>query len=130
MLATGITSQQKLSPSEGAILHVKQWGPLLMYVTQRGGVHAWDTRMKRDAWVLPASPRLGLVGHTALDSSERGTWLLTGSSRGYLALWDVRFQLQVSKHHRLISKTCLRCIGYHCGSTDKHGLVDIGVVGL
>lgn len=93
----GITSQQKLCPSEGAILEIKQWGPLLLYVTQRGGVHAWDTRMKRDAWVLPVTPRLGLVEHMALDPSDRGMWLLTGSSRGYLALWDARFHLQVTK---------------------------------
>ncbi|GMH35843.1 hypothetical protein BSKO_03711 [Bryopsis sp. KO-2023] len=93
---SGITSRQQVSPTEGAILDVHQCGPLLLYVTQRGGVHAWDTRMKKDAWQLPLAPRLGLIEHMALDPSDGGNWLLTGSSRGYLALWDVRFRLQVN----------------------------------
>ena len=45
-----------MAPGEGAVVQVQQWGPLLLYSTQRGGLHAWDLRMDRDAWQLPAAP--------------------------------------------------------------------------
>lgn len=46
------------------MLDVQQWGsapPLMIYSTQRGGVHGMDLRMERDAWVAPAPPKLGLL---------------------------------------------------------------------
>ena len=45
-----------MAPGEGAVVQVQQWGPLLLYSTQRGVLHAWDLRMDRDAWQLPAAP--------------------------------------------------------------------------
>lgn len=78
------------------MLDIRQWGPLLLYVTQRGGVHAWDIRMRQDAWTIPLSPQQGLIERIALDPTDGLTWLLTGSSRGYLSLWDVRFRLRVN----------------------------------
>lgn len=47
---------RQVAPGEGAVVQVQQWGPLLLYSTQRGGLHAWDLRMDRDAWQLPAAP--------------------------------------------------------------------------
>ncbi len=83
---------RQLSPGQGAILELAAWGPhLLLYVTQRGGVTAWDTRAPRDAWSLPCAPARGLPEHLLADPSPAATWLMTGSNRGYLSLWDVRF---------------------------------------
>ena len=45
-----------MAPEEGAVLEVQEWGGLLLYVTQRGQLHAWDLRSKRDAWTLPCKP--------------------------------------------------------------------------
>ncbi|KAG2443160.1 hypothetical protein HYH02_009570 [Chlamydomonas schloesseri] len=90
---TGVVAVRQLSPGQGAILEVAPWGPnLLLYVTQRGGVCAWDTRTQRDAWSLPAAPARGLPEHLLADPSPAASWILTGSSRGFLSLWDVRFQ--------------------------------------
>jgi len=47
----------QLAPEEGAVLDVCEWGRLLLYSTQRGGVHALDHRAGADAWVLPATAR-------------------------------------------------------------------------
>ena len=47
----------QLAPEEGAVLAVSEWGRLLLYSTQRGGVHALDHRAGSDAWVLPATAR-------------------------------------------------------------------------
>lgn len=38
------------------MLEVMQWGSLLLYATQRGGIHAWDLRSDSNAWTLPCTP--------------------------------------------------------------------------
>ncbi len=38
------------------MLEVTQWGSLLLYATQRGGIHAWDLRADTNAWSIPCSP--------------------------------------------------------------------------
>ena len=38
----------------------------------------------------------GVVQHMCTEPSG-GCWVLTGSSRGQMALWDMRFQLQVGQ---------------------------------
>lgn len=85
-----------MSPGGGAVLDLAAWGPsLLVHASQQGGVAAWDLRTGRDAWVLPCSPAAGVVERFALDPSSQN-WLLAGSSRGQLTLWDTRFLLPVN----------------------------------
>ena len=95
----GVVGKRQLSPGEGAVMDVQQWGPhLLMYVTQRGGVHAWDLRAKQDVWLLRCRPALGLTEHMVTDmdaGSAGGAWLLTGTNRGHMCLWDIRFGMNV-----------------------------------
>lgn len=67
----------------------------MIYATQKGGIYARDLRMKKDAWKLPYEPKFGLILKMVLDPDENGTWIVSGTSRGKLSLWDVRFQLQV-----------------------------------
>jgi hypothetical protein len=47
----------QVEPGEGAVLAVAPWGQLLLYASQRGGVHAWDHRAARDAWHIPSVPQ-------------------------------------------------------------------------
>lgn len=94
----GITLRRQVSPGEGRVLDVQQWGTapaLMLYSTQRGGVHGRDLRMPRDAWVVPAPPKLGLLQHVVADPVSQH-WLLLGTNRGHLRLWDVRFLLRVN----------------------------------
>lgn len=86
---------RKVAPGEGAVLSVKQCGPLLLYATQRGAVHAWDLRAPGDAFTLRVPQSEGLLEHLALDPFHN-TWLVTGSSAGQLSLWDLRFQLRLN----------------------------------
>jgi phosphoinositide-3-kinase regulatory subunit 4 len=95
---TGITARRQVSPGEGRVFDVQAWGGspfLLTYVTQRGGVHGLDLRSGRDVWVVPSPPSLGLLTSVAADPVGQN-WLLLGSSRGHLRLWDVRFLLRAS----------------------------------
>lgn len=94
----GITLRRQVSPGEGRILDVQQWGSapaLMIYATQRGGVHGRDLRMPRDAWVVPSPPNLGLLQQVVADPTGQH-WLLLGTGRGHLRLWDVRFLLRVN----------------------------------
>lgn len=69
----GVVGRRQLPGSEGTVLQLQQWGSLLLYVTQQGGVHAWDLRMRGDAWLLRTQPSQGLAEQLVADPS--GGWL-------------------------------------------------------
>ena len=115
---TGISAQREVSADEGAILHVQQWDALLLYTSQRGIIHAWDTRMRNDAWTIRVDPKEGLVRHLVTDPLNGGTWIVTGSSQGVLDLWDVRFKLRVAQW-RHPTKNPVVAVAPMCGSQDQ-----------
>ncbi|CAN0001344.1 unnamed protein product, partial [Phaeothamnion confervicola] len=91
---------RSVAPGEGACLTVQQFNTdlssLLIYSTQAGNVHACDLRARREPWVLRSRPELGyLTAVSPGTASDRG-WLCSGTSRGYVLLWDLRFPLLVS----------------------------------
>ncbi|KUF96077.1 hypothetical protein AM588_10010052 [Phytophthora nicotianae] len=79
---------------------------LLLYATRDGKIHAWDLRMRREAWTLSISPELGYI--TCITHSLDVSWLAVGTSRGFLCLWDLRFLvlIRVWRHssHRAIHR--------------------------
>ncbi|CAI5727912.1 unnamed protein product [Hyaloperonospora brassicae] len=79
---------------------------LLLYATRDGKIHAWDLRMRREAWTLSISPELGYV--TCITHSLDVSWLAVGTSRGFLCLWDLRFLvlIRIWRHssHRAIHR--------------------------
>ena len=90
---------------------------LLLYSTARGGVHGWDLRRRgnegrgsasartkncsspssssQDAWVLSPPACEGSVRAIVADPLG-SSWILTGSSRGVLSLWDARLLVRVA----------------------------------
>jgi serine/threonine protein kinase/WD40 repeat protein len=94
---------------------------LLLYSTARGGVHGWDLRCRgnngngngsassgsgrsknnnsssssQDAWVLSAPACEGSIRAIVADPLG-SAWVLTGSSRGVLSLWDARLLIRVA----------------------------------
>ncbi|KAK9806003.1 hypothetical protein WJX73_003643 [Symbiochloris irregularis] len=92
---TGLTGRCQVAPDEGAVLDVVEWGGLLLFATQKGALHGWDLRCKRDAWTLPCRPHEGLMHRFAVD--PRGAdWLVTGTRRGCMGLWDMRFRVRAA----------------------------------
>jgi len=95
---TGISDTGKLNTQEGNILSLQNFSndgpPQLLYSTQCNGVHLWDLRTQTDVWTLRAKPAQGFISTTALDPACN--WLVSGTSRGILTLWDLRFQVPVN----------------------------------
>lgn len=73
-----------------------------VYATQRGCVHGWDLRARREAWCLTLDPSFGQL--SALSCGPSLYSLLVGTGRGFITVWDLRFQinLQLWRH----SGTC------------------------
>ncbi|KAF5833847.1 hypothetical protein DUNSADRAFT_9721, partial [Dunaliella salina] len=60
----GVIGLRQLDPDSGAVLDMCSWGPnVLLYITQHGGVHAWDLRVKQDVWHLPCPPSMRHTDH-------------------------------------------------------------------
>ncbi len=91
----GISNTCKLDTQEGSILSLQNFSndgpPQLLYSTQRNGIHLWDLRTQADVWTLRVKPAQGFISTTVLDPACN--WLVSGTSRGILTLWDLRFQV-------------------------------------
>lgn len=46
----------------------------------------------QEPWALRAHPELGFLTAIALGTEK--TWLVVGTSRGFVMLWDLRFQVR------------------------------------
>ncbi|KAI4305247.1 hypothetical protein L6164_028624 [Bauhinia variegata] len=94
---SGIADITKKDIKEGAILNLLNY-PMdnytVMYSTQNCGIHLWDTRSNSNTWTLKATPEEGYV--SSLVFGPCGNWFVSGSSRGVLTLWDLRFLIPVN----------------------------------
>lgn len=80
---------------EGAVVSVNHFNTdsqcLVVYGTQHSQLHACDLRARREAWSLSMPPELGLLTAVALGNDRN--WACAGTSRGFIALWDARYQV-------------------------------------
>ncbi|CAI5703776.1 unnamed protein product [Peronospora effusa] len=105
-----ITGLKELRANNSAVMAIDYLNnvtdALLLYATRDGKIHAWDLRMRQDAWTLSISPELGYV--TCITHSLDVSWLAVGTSRGFLCLWDLRFLvlIRIWRHssHRAIHR--------------------------
>lgn len=67
---------------------------LLLYATRRGFLRGVDLRARRECLSMAATAELGYP--TALLTAASGTWAVVGTHRGYLALWDLRYEAMVA----------------------------------
>eukprot|EP00475_Leptophrys_vorax_P038192 TRINITY_DN6689_c0_g1_i1.p1 TRINITY_DN6689_c0_g1~~TRINITY_DN6689_c0_g1_i1.p1 ORF type:complete len:1151 (+),score=275.62 TRINITY_DN6689_c0_g1_i1:39-3455(+) len=93
----GNSTVKNLAPEEGAALCIDHFNSvtesLLVYSTQKGNVHFWDLRASREPFVLSVPPYVGVV--TQLSVGPTQYCLVGGTSRGYIIVWDLRFQVPV-----------------------------------
>lgn len=94
---SGVADITKKDIKEGAILGLYNC-PLdnytVMYSTQNCGIHLWDTRSNSNTLTLKAAPEEGYA--SSLSSGACGNWFVSGSSRGVITLWDLRFLVPVN----------------------------------
>ncbi|KAK7272737.1 hypothetical protein RJT34_29543 [Clitoria ternatea] len=94
---SGIADITKKDIKEGAILCLLNCpvdNNAIMYSTQHCGIHLWDTRSNSNTWTLKAIPEEGYASSLALGPC--GNWFVSGSSRGVITLWDLRFLVPVN----------------------------------
>lgn len=97
---SGIADVKKSGVGEGAILNILNYSPdggackMILYSTQNCGIHLWDTRTSSNVWNSKVVPEEGYVSSLVADPC--GNWFVTGSSRGVLTLWDLRFGIPVN----------------------------------
>ncbi|XP_044463913.1 serine/threonine-protein kinase VPS15-like isoform X2 [Mangifera indica] len=92
---SGIADIKKKDTKEGAIVTLVNYSAeMFMYSTQSCGIHLWDARLNSNAWTLKAIPEEGYI--SSLVTGPCGNWFVSGSSRGVLTLWDLRFLIPVN----------------------------------
>jgi phosphoinositide-3-kinase regulatory subunit 4 len=89
------------SAKEGEVLAVSHFNTLsesvLTFATQRGAVHSWDLRSEKEPFQLNHPAELGYLTSMALGTDRN--WMITGTSKGFIALWDVRWKSMVKLWH-------------------------------
>lgn len=124
---SGSTEIRKVDPMEGEVLSVSHFNSLsasvLVFATQKGAMHSWDLRAEREPFKLSHSPELGSLSAMSLGNDRN--WLVTGTSRGFLALWDVRFQKMVKLWHHSsgmpVSRLAASFAAFPAGAKDAAG---------
>ncbi|GFP86748.1 serine/threonine-protein kinase ppk19 [Phtheirospermum japonicum] len=97
---SGIADVKKIGFGEGAILSLLNYSAdgstskMILYSTQNCGIHLWDTRTSSNGWNTKVYPEEGYVSSLVADPC--GNWFVSGSSRGVLTLWDLRFCIPVN----------------------------------
>jgi phosphoinositide-3-kinase regulatory subunit 4 len=100
----GSTNVRTICKDEGEILCVSHFNThsssIITFASQKGIVHSWDLRCAREPFTLQHGPELGHLTNSVLGNDR--FWLAAGTNRGYISLWDIRFQKAVKlwRHNR------------------------------
>jgi phosphoinositide-3-kinase regulatory subunit 4 len=98
----GSSRIRQMNHEEGEILAVNHFNTssasILTFATQKGFIHSWDLRSATEPFLLKNPHDTGYITSCTVGSDRN--WVVTGTSRGFVALWDLRFQ-QILKlwHH-------------------------------
>jgi phosphoinositide-3-kinase regulatory subunit 4 len=91
----GSTILRTTNVDEGQLLNVYHFNSdsasILLYTTQKGFIHAWDLRSSVEPFVITVRPELGTP--TCLALAPDRCWIMVGTSRGYIGLWDIRYNV-------------------------------------
>jgi phosphoinositide-3-kinase regulatory subunit 4 len=86
---------QQNTPSVNIVrpFNIHSSSPLLVCGTQTGLVCGLDPRMAREAFAWKSKDCMQQGPITSLCGDDQ--WMVTGTRRGYMTLWDLRFQINV-----------------------------------
>ena len=110
---------------EGEILSLSHFNTssssILLYATQMGHIHSWDLRCPNEPFTMKIRPELGYFTSMAVGSDRN--WMVTGTSRGFLSLWDLRYQTMVKlwqNHSAAPIQRLATCYTIFPSSSDHH----------
>ena len=96
LTVSGMGVMKEIATHEGLVAGLQHFNAecasVVCYVTQSGGLHGWDLRSSMEAFYFPMGPELGSATAMAI-SPDRTSWVVVGTSRGFIALWDLRYNL-------------------------------------
>ena len=130
----GSTMLRKIDSREGEILSISHFNSpnasLVTFATQSGLIHSWDLRCAQEPFKLKLNPEFGYLTSMAVGNDQN--WIVAGSNRGFLALWDIRFQKLVkmwqhsceSSINRLGTSSARPYVVMGCG-TNEASIFDI-----
>lgn len=101
---SGHSALRNINLGEGEVLTVSHFNTpsasILAFATQRGRIHSLDMRSAREPFSLKLRPELGYL--TDMEVGKDRNWVVAGTSRGYVGLWDIRFQSMVKlwRHYK------------------------------
>jgi WD40 repeat protein len=87
-----------LDPGDGCVTALQHFtdemASVVAFSTQRGTVAGWDLRSSGTPFRYNVRPEFGVPTCMTLppNSAVKG-WIMVGTSRGYLIMWDTRFNL-------------------------------------
>ncbi|ORX99188.1 ARM repeat-containing protein [Basidiobolus meristosporus CBS 931.73] len=98
---------------------------LLVYATTKGNIYGFDLRKTQVVWVLRNPTNFGVITSFVIDHHR--AWILVGTNRGILTLWDLRFHISL-KSWIHPSKTSINRLVIYMGpsSRGRHVLVAAG----
>lgn len=101
---SGNSVLRRVNPCEGEVMAVSHFNTssasILTYATQRGAIHSMDLRCPNEPFSLRFGPEYGYL--TSLEVGKERGWIVAGTSRGYIGLFDIRFQSMIKlwRHSR------------------------------
>jgi phosphoinositide-3-kinase regulatory subunit 4 len=95
LTVSGMSMIKTLDPSEGAVVCLQHFNgdsaSILAYCTVQGSVRTWDLRCSNEPFVYKVPPEFGFP--TAMTISPDRNWISVGTSKGCVALWDIRYNV-------------------------------------
>ena len=110
---TGMSEIKNLPVTDGGVVCMQHFNgdsaSVLTYCTAKGAVKSWDLRSSSEPFEYYIPPELGYP--TAMTLAPDKQWISVGTSKGCIALWDIRYNVMnklwqhssASSIHRLAS---------------------------
>jgi phosphoinositide-3-kinase regulatory subunit 4 len=80
----------------------RDYSSLIVYATKNGQLSAVDLRCMKEAWTFNIPPHHGIITSMCVDANNN--WISTGTHRGVVSLFDVRFQLNTNAWQHISRK--------------------------
>lgn len=98
---------------------------ILMFATTKGNIYALDLLTMEIIWKLQNPKSHGII--TAMTMDRLNTWLLVGTMRGILTMYDLRFQIPLKSWlHPSKSRISALVLNHDPRTENKHVMIAAG----